>query len=328
MKIETHTRRPFDVNVVEVTPENVEQVAEWCGGTVAQGEYRHSKYKIQLPVVKVPGNGPHKGKSVDARIGYFVVEHNGSFRVYRPKQFEESFQNLKNVPTFAEGDLVRDKNNRMEGVVVAVAQVAVDFGRMGQIYDRDQLEQIKEFSPETVARLQAEDEATVGADKLNALRAAAEEAIRSGQGPSGVGCFPPHEGDLRLSEEPDNVGGFWRGMRVRVTLEANAFHEQFGTVQRLSMFGNAVYVIVDGTDGDTVPFQVDEIEPIAPKLEDGDLVETLVKFDLDGVTIPVGTNARVVGQQDSFEPRDDHNVHVLFSNGHYRWFPGYQLKKS
>ena len=80
MDMKKYFRRPFDVNAVEVTPDNAQEVADWCGGTVAQGDYKHSKYKIQLPVVKVPGNGPNKGKAVDARIGYFVVEHNGSFR--------------------------------------------------------------------------------------------------------------------------------------------------------------------------------------------------------------------------------------------------------
>jgi hypothetical protein len=325
MDMKKYFRRPFEVNAVEVTPDNAQEVADWCGGTVAQGEYKHSKYKIQLPVVKVPGNGPNKGKAVDARIGYFVVEHNGSFRVYRPKQFEETFHPFANdyEGWINAGDLVRDKKDGMEGQVVFVEQILVDYGPMtgNVLHGKDELERIRDLSPETLQRMNHEAEVAVGADKLNALRAAAEEAIRSGQAPASI------QGDLRLAEEPDNVGGYWKGMRVRVTLEANAFHEQFGTVQRLSVFGNAVYVIVDGTDGDTVPFQPDELEPIAPALENGSLVETLVKFDFDGVTIPVGTNARVI-EQHVPESQDDHNIHVQFANGHYRWFPGYQLKKA
>lgn len=325
MDMQKYFRRPFDVNAVEVTPDNAQEVADWCGGTVAQGDYKHSKYKIQLPVVKVPGNGPNKGKAVDARIGYFVVEHNGSFRVYRPKQFEETFHPFANdyEGWINAGDLVRDKENGMEGQVVFVEQILVDYGPItgNVLHMKDQLERIRDLSPETLQRMNHEAEVAVGADKLNALRAAAEEAIRNGQAPTSIqGVLPP-------SEEPENIGGYWKGMRVRVTLEANAFHEQFGTVERLSVLGNAVFVIVDGTDGDTVPFQPDELEPIAPAIKNGDLVETLVKFDFDGVTIPAGTTARLI-EQHVAESQDDHNMHVLFANGHYRWFPGYQLKKA
>lgn len=325
MDMKQYFRKPFEVNAVEVTPDNAEQVAEWCGGTVALGEYKHSKYRIQLPVVKVPGTGPNKGKYVDARIGYFVVEHNRSFRVYRPKQFEETFHPYSNdyAGWFNAGDLVRDKRDGMEGQVMFVDQILVDYGPTtgNVLHGKDDLERIRDLSPETLQRLKEEAEAAVGADKLNALRAAAEEAIRNGQAPATMhGVLPP-------TEEPENIGGYWKGMRVRVTLEANHFHEQFGTVQRLSVLGNAVFVIVDGTDGDTVPFQPDELEPIAPAVTNGDLIEMLVKHDFDGVTIPVGTTARVI-EQHVAESQDDHNMHVMFADGHYQWFPGYQLKKA
>lgn len=328
MDMQKFFRRTFDVNVVEVTPTNAEEVAEWCGGEVAVGEYRHSRFKIQLPVVKVPGNGPNKGKTIDARVGHFVVEHNGSFRVYRPQQFEQTFHpytNGENEGWINAGDLVRDKQDGMEGQVVFVEQILVDYGPMtgNVLHMKDQLERIREFSPETQERLKREEDAAVGADKLNALRAAAEAEL--GRGSINV------QGDMIVpqevpTEEPENVGGYWKGMRVRVTLEANAFHEQYGTVERLSVFGNAVYVIIDGTDGDTVPFQPDELEPIAPVVTNGDLVEMLVKHDFDGSQIEVGTTGRVI-EQHVAEDQDDHNMHVMFADGHYQWFPGYQLKK-
>lgn len=328
MDMKQYFRRPFDVNAVEVTPDNAEQVAEWCGGTVAQGDYKHSKYKIQLPVVKVPGNGPHKGKTVDARIGYFVVEHNGSFRVYRPQQFEQTFHPYSNDAAgwIKAGDLVRDKRDGMEGQVMFVDQILVDYGPMtgNVLHGKDELERIRDLSPETLQRLKEEAEVAVGAHKLNALRAAAEEAIRSGQGPSAVGCFPPVEGDLSPVEE---INGYRKDMRVRVTHEHNAFVDQFGTIKWLDPNGVTLWVDMDGDEANDVAFQPDEVQPIGPKLQSGDMIETLIPHEFDGAMIPVGTNGRVTVTGVLNEPNTEESVEVLFADGHYHYFLPAHLKK-
>lgn len=61
--------------------------------------------------------------------------------------------------------------------------------------------------------------------------------------------------------------------------------------------------------------------------EAGDLVETLVEHEFDGVTIPVGTNARVcvigVDQQNGY----CEGIEVLFASGHYHVFSTNELKK-
>lgn len=72
----------------------------------------------------------------------------------------------------------------------------------------------------------------------------------------------------------------------------------------------------------------DLFEAMTAKVEVGDLVETLVEHEFDGVTIPVGTNARVcvIGVEFVGEPGTD-GIEVLFSDGHYNTFMPKDLKK-
>lgn len=85
-------RKSFTVKAVEVTFKNVEQIAEWCKGRVDAETTRILGNETELPVVKFPGQGEDKGKELIARLGYFVVESKGRFRVYKAPQFWASFE--------------------------------------------------------------------------------------------------------------------------------------------------------------------------------------------------------------------------------------------
>lgn len=243
METKQFFRRPFDVNVVEVTPDNAEQVAEWCGGTVELGDYKHAKYKIQLPVVKVPGNGPNKGKAVDARIGYFVVEHNGSFRVYRPQQFEQTFHAyVEPREYFHVGDLVRDVENGLEGTVTFVDQVLVNFpGDVNVLFERNQLQRIEEFSEETKERMREIEEMEIGVDKLNALRQAAQDELQNGMTLQGR----IEDDTLLPAVKPTEIGGLKMGDPVRVVLEENFYFGETGKVVDLHEDGRRIQVQMD-----------------------------------------------------------------------------------
>lgn len=91
MDIKEYTRKTFSVNAVEVTLENYEKVAEWCGGTVEMVTTRLIGVQTKLPVVKITEQG-NKGKEFVATLGCYVVELKGSFRVYKPTQFNDSFE--------------------------------------------------------------------------------------------------------------------------------------------------------------------------------------------------------------------------------------------
>lgn len=94
METRQYTRKPFPVNAVQVTLQNIEQVAEWCRGTVELVSTRMLGTSTDLPVIKIQGQGDNRGKLFTASLGCFVVEQKGSFRVYKPAQFEASFDTV------------------------------------------------------------------------------------------------------------------------------------------------------------------------------------------------------------------------------------------
>lgn len=97
MELVEFSRKPFVVNAVQVTLENVADVAEWCKGTVGQSSYKMVGTETQLPCVKIPGQGNYKGQEFTALLGYWIVERKGSFRVYKPAQFESTFEQYKSL---------------------------------------------------------------------------------------------------------------------------------------------------------------------------------------------------------------------------------------
>jgi hypothetical protein len=287
MKTETYSRRPFDVNAVQVTPQNAGDVAIWCNGEVGTGQYKVMGQSVKLVVVMVPGNGPNKGKMIEAKIGSWVVELNGQFRVYREKQFREEFQKI----VFSESKLVpgnlvevidpQDPYYGFQGEVEFVEQTCITIpGVGGCMYNSFDLKRIDEYSEKTVALIADEAEANVKAssnealDKINALRAAAEAAFKDGDLPiphvprtAATDRIVALAGQLdTLPEEPvTEINGIKTGYKVRVKLEANEFFGQTGRVVGLGKDGVRVLVVL--TDGELaalepIPFQSDELEVI------------------------------------------------------------------
>lgn len=91
MDIKEYTRKTFSVNAVELSLENYQEVAKWCGGVVEMVPTRLIGVLTNLPVVKIPGQGSNKGPEPVATLGCYIVELQGSFRVYKPAQFNNSF---------------------------------------------------------------------------------------------------------------------------------------------------------------------------------------------------------------------------------------------
>lgn len=100
METKQYTRKPFPVSAVQVTLQNIEEVAQWCNGTI---EYRPTKMMgtiTDLPVIRLKGLGD---KDFEAALGFWVVELKGSFRSYKPAAFEGTFDELPQVVTGEEG---------------------------------------------------------------------------------------------------------------------------------------------------------------------------------------------------------------------------------
>lgn len=229
MKIEEFIRRPFDVNAVQVTPQNAAEVAEWCGGKVAKSTYKLAGFDTQLDCVKVPGNGPNKGKMVEARIGSYVVEHEGNFRVFRKQQFHDTFikRNNETPQWFQVGDLVEDKDGD-QGEVVKVEQVLVDAPAFGHVlYSREELTRIREYSDKTMEYIKEEARVAAivpGLDKINLMRASEETHNAITQ------AFESQQGDLDEPQVIENIGDIKMGTIVRIVDEMNEFFSQEGKV--------------------------------------------------------------------------------------------------
>lgn len=91
MRIEKYDRRPFPVMAVQVDFENIYEAATWCKGAIIKQKTRMLGVETDVPAIQVDGQGDSRGKSFVATLGCYIVEHKGSFRVYKPTQFDESF---------------------------------------------------------------------------------------------------------------------------------------------------------------------------------------------------------------------------------------------
>lgn len=94
MELQEATRKPFPVKVVQVTLQNIEEVAAWCGGTIEQRPTKMMGTTTDLPVILISGQGESRNKVFEAALGCWIVELNQSFRSYKPLQFDATFDIL------------------------------------------------------------------------------------------------------------------------------------------------------------------------------------------------------------------------------------------
>jgi hypothetical protein len=88
--LQNFVRKPFEVSGVQVTLENVEVVAAWCGGKVkdkaASARFPATKF------VKVPVKRPQTPRQTTAFPGDWVLYNGTGFKVYTEQAFEASFE--------------------------------------------------------------------------------------------------------------------------------------------------------------------------------------------------------------------------------------------
>lgn len=73
----TYTRKPFEVEAVQVNADNQTEVAEWCKGEVKEGH-------IMVPM--------SNGRAKPAFFGDWILWSRNNFRVYNSVAFENCFQ--------------------------------------------------------------------------------------------------------------------------------------------------------------------------------------------------------------------------------------------
>lgn len=97
MQTQLYARKPFYVQVPqEVTLENIEQIAKWCGGEVRTNKKVIDDHgnTMEEKFIKVPVSNPLNDRQTMAFVGDRVLraEANGTFKVYNPRAFEKAFE--------------------------------------------------------------------------------------------------------------------------------------------------------------------------------------------------------------------------------------------
>ena len=90
MTIETtkYARKPFYVDAVQVTAENMEEVAKWCQGSVQLND------KDSKNFIKVRVHRPLTEKQTEAYVGDWVLYAGTGYKVYTDKAFHNSFEKV------------------------------------------------------------------------------------------------------------------------------------------------------------------------------------------------------------------------------------------
>lgn len=84
LKIVKCDRRPLEVEGVQVTPDNMAEVAAWCGGDVISQE----PYQ---PYIKVPVMHPSNEGQTRAPAGTWVLLSDRGFKVYTNRSLKNTF---------------------------------------------------------------------------------------------------------------------------------------------------------------------------------------------------------------------------------------------
>lgn len=88
MQTERYVRRPFEVEAVQVTEENYEEVATWCGGTIHSPDSGVTTAKV---FIRVEVKNPQNERQTRAHIGDWILFAGKTFRVYTTNAFTRNF---------------------------------------------------------------------------------------------------------------------------------------------------------------------------------------------------------------------------------------------
>lgn len=95
LKTHKFARKPFYVDAVRVSDANIEEVAEWCAGSIEEDEEgRFVRVKVHRPLTE---------RQTKAYVGDWVLRAGSGFKVYVPKAFDKSFEKVRTL-TKAQAD--------------------------------------------------------------------------------------------------------------------------------------------------------------------------------------------------------------------------------
>lgn len=90
MKTHKFARKPFYVDAVRISEENMEEVAQWCKGEIQVDpqEGRHIKVRVLRPMNE---------RQTTAFVGDWILDGGTGFKVYTAKAFDKSFEKVKTL---------------------------------------------------------------------------------------------------------------------------------------------------------------------------------------------------------------------------------------
>lgn len=104
MKTEQFARKPFLIDAVQVTKDNMEEVAKWCGGTI-ETETRGNR---TIKFIQVPVSRPLNERQKHALIGDWVLYAGRSFKCYTAKAFADCFEKPSEELLVTAAELLQD----------------------------------------------------------------------------------------------------------------------------------------------------------------------------------------------------------------------------
>lgn len=88
METRTFMRKSFEVEAVQVTEENMNDVAQWCQGRVVNATNDEGKH-VKVRVMRVM-----EERQTKAFVGDWVLYAGTGYKVYNAKAFQKSFDPL------------------------------------------------------------------------------------------------------------------------------------------------------------------------------------------------------------------------------------------
>lgn len=93
----TYRRKSFRVQAIQVTKENLPDLAEWCGGVVKLEDDGGEGFRTYIEVPVSPTSGRYSKQRVSAYVGDWVVRltEDNNFKIYRTRSFLEIFEEVR-----------------------------------------------------------------------------------------------------------------------------------------------------------------------------------------------------------------------------------------
>jgi hypothetical protein len=99
METTTYARKPLTVEAVQVTDENLLEVAKWCKGKIYE---KDGKMVLEVKVLHPMNIDQNK-----AHVGDWILKSKQGFKIYADSAFKKGYSELKSTEDV--GDALREK---------------------------------------------------------------------------------------------------------------------------------------------------------------------------------------------------------------------------